>query len=148
MRFEILRSVNGSDFTAIGSVAGTASQTSYSFTDNAIPGANNKLYYRIRAIEHSGITTLTAVRFVDFGSLLPLITIYPNPVANNRFSLVVNTAGTKTVTVYGSNGTLFRQLTFTDAVTDISTNGWSTGWYLLNIKTADGTSVTYKLIVP
>jgi hypothetical protein len=77
--------IHSSDFTAIGSVAGTASQTSYSFTDNAIPGAS-KLYYRIRAIEHSGITTLTAVRFVDFGSLLPLITIYPNPVANNRFT--------------------------------------------------------------
>jgi hypothetical protein len=77
--------IHSSDFTAIGSVAGTASQTSYSFTDNAIPGAS-KLYYRIRAIEHSGITTLTEVRFVDFGSLLPVITIYPNPVANNRFT--------------------------------------------------------------
>jgi hypothetical protein len=119
----------------------------YSFTDDAITGVS-KLYYRIRAIEHSGNATLTTIRSVDFGSLLPLVTMYPNPVANNRFSLVVNKAGTKTVTVFGSNGTLFRQLTFSDGVTDISTIGWPSGWYLLNIKTVDGTSATYKLIVP
>ena len=146
-KFEILRSANGSDFTAIGSVSGAPGQTTYSFTDNAVTG-NNKLYYRIRAIEHSGMVTLTTIRFVDFADLLPLITIYPNPVANNRFSMVVNKAGVKMVTIFGSNGRLFRQLTFNDQVTDISTAGWPTGWYLINIKTVDGTAVTYKLIVP
>ncbi|HEX6427214.1 MAG TPA: lamin tail domain-containing protein [Niastella sp.] len=145
--FEILRSENGSDFAVIGRVSATASQTTYAFTDNAIT-SSNKLYYRVRAIEHSGFTTLTAIRFVDFNSQLPLVTIYPNPVANNRFSMVVNEAGVKTVTIFGSNGTLFRRLTFNDQVTDISTAGWPTGWYLVNIKTVDGASVTYKLIVP
>jgi hypothetical protein len=146
-RFEILRSVNGSDFTAIGSVPASAAQTMYSFTDNAITGSG-KLYYRIRAVEHSGLTTLTTIRYVDLGSLQPLITIYPNPVANNRFSVVINKTGAKTITVFGSNGTLFRQLTLNDQVTDISTTGWPAGWYLIKIKTADGTSATHKLIVP
>jgi hypothetical protein len=62
--------------------------------------------------------------------------------------MVVNQAGVKTVTIFGSNGTLFQRMTFNDQVTDISTAGWPTGWYLVNIKTVDGTSVTYKLIVP
>jgi hypothetical protein len=146
-KFEILRSENGSDFTVIGWVAASPAQTTYSFTDNGITG-NNKFYYRIRAIEHGGIATLTAIRFVDFNSLLPFVTIYPNPVVNNRFSMVVNKAGIKTVTVFGSNGIMFRKFTFNDQVTDMSTAGWPTGWYLINIKTVDGAAVTYKLIVP
>jgi hypothetical protein len=146
-KFEILRSENGSDFSVIGWVSATASQTMYSFTDNAVTGTN-KLYYRIRAIEHSGFETLTVIRFVDFNSLLPLVSIYPNPVANNRFSMVVNSTGLKTVTILASNGALFRRLTSSDLVTDISTAGWPAGWYLVNIKTVDGSAVTYKLIVP
>jgi hypothetical protein len=77
-----------------------------------------------------------------------LITIYPNPVANNRFSVVVNRTGAKTITVFGSNGAVFRQINLNDQVTDISTTGWPAGWYLINIKTADGVTATYKLIVP
>lgn len=146
-RFEVLRSENGSDFSSIGFVFAAASQTTYSFTDNAITGGG-KLYYRIRAIEHSGVSSLTTIRYVDFESLLPLISIYPNPVANNRFSLVVNKAGAKTISVFGSNGALFRQMIVTDQVTDIVTAGWPTGWYLINIKMADGNAATYKLIVP
>lgn len=146
-RFEVLRSENGADYTSIGFVSAAASQTSYSFTDNAITGGG-KLYYRIRAIEQSGATTLTTIRSVDFESLQPLISIYPNPVANNRFSVVVNKAGAKTISVFSSNGTLFRQMILNDQVTDIVTAGWPTGWYLINIKMADGTSAAYKLIVP
>ncbi|OQP51926.1 lamin tail domain-containing protein [Niastella populi] len=146
-RFEILRSANGSDFSSIGSVSAATAQTMYAFTDNTITGSG-KLYYRIRAIEHGGATTLTTVRYVDFGSLLPLITIYPNPVAGNRFSVVVNSAGAKTIKVFGSNGNLFRQFNLNEQVTDISTSGWPAGWYLVNIKTAAGAAATYKLIVP
>jgi hypothetical protein len=60
----------------------------------------------------------------------------------------VNKAGIKTISIFGSNGTLFRQMTLNDQVTDIVTAGWPTGWYLINIKMADGTAATYKLIVP
>jgi hypothetical protein len=128
-------------------VSAAPAQTTYSFTDNTV-GSTNKLYYRIRAIEHSGVATLTAIRFVDFANGLPLITIYPNPVVNNRFSMVVNKAGTKTIAVFGSNGMLFRKITFNGPVTDISTEGWPSGWYLVYIGTADGAGATYKLIVP
>jgi hypothetical protein len=146
-RYEILRSENGADFSSIGFVSAAASQTAYSFTDNAVAGGG-KLYYRIRAIEQTGAITLSTIRYVDFESLLPLISIYPNPVANSRFSVVVNKAGAKTITIFSSNGALFRQITLNDQVTDIVTAGWPTGWYLINIKMADGTSAVYKLIVP
>lgn len=145
--FEILRSVNGTDFTMIGFAPASASQTMYSFTDNTVAN-NGKVYYRIRAVEHGGATTLTTIRFVDFDALLPLITLYPNPVVNNRFTVMVNKPGAKTVTVWGSNGGMFRQSIFSEQVTDISTAGWAKGWYLINIKTADGTTATYKVIVP
>jgi hypothetical protein len=146
-RFEILRSVNGADFTAIGSVSAATVQTMYSYTDNALT-ASGKVYYRIRSIEHGRASTVTPIRYVDFDSQLPLITLYPNPVVNNRFSIVADNPGTKTVAVYSSNGTLFRQLMFNGQVTDISTLGWPKGWYLINIKTVDGATATYRVIIP
>jgi len=45
--------------------------------------------------------------------------------------------GAKTVTVIGSNGTVFRQLVLNGQVTD-----------LINIRTVDGAAATYKVIVP
>ncbi|OQP55836.1 hypothetical protein A4H97_19755 [Niastella yeongjuensis] len=146
-RFEILRSTNGTDFTSIGFVPAAMVQTTYSYTDNNVT-TSGKAYYSIRSIEHGGITAVTPIRYVDFDSQLPLITLYPNPVVNNRFSILADKPGTKTVTVYSSNGTLFRQLIINGQVTDISTIGWPKGWYLINIKTVDGASVSYKVIVP
>ena len=145
-QFEILRSLNGTDFTSIGFVPAAAVQTTYSYTDYAV-AATGKVYYRIRSIKHGGVGKVTPIRYIDFDSQLPIITLYPNPVVNNRFSIVADQPGNKTVAVYSSNGTLFRQLIVNSQVTDISTIGWPKGWYLINIKTVDGATATYKVIV-
>jgi hypothetical protein len=146
-KFEIVRSVNGTDFTSIGFVLASADQTFYSYTDNSVT-ASGKVYYRLRSIEHGNVSTVTPIRFVDFDSQLPMITLYPNPVVNNRFSIMADKPGTKTVTVIGSSGNVFRQMIFNGQVTDISTIGWPKGWYLINIRTVDGAAATYKVIVP
>jgi hypothetical protein len=145
-RFEILRSVNGTDFTSIGFVPAAMVQTTYAYTDNAVT-TSGKVYYRIRSVEHNGSGVATPIRYVDLDSQLPVITLYPNPVVNNRFSIVADKPGTKTVAVYSSNGTLFRQMNFNGQVTEIATIGWPKGWYLINIKTVDGSTATYKVIV-
>jgi len=145
--FEIVRSVNGTDFTSIGFVPASANQTLYAYTDNSV-AASGKVYYRLRSIEHGSVSSVTPIRFVDFDSQLPVITLYPNPVVNNRFSIMADKPGTKTVNVFSSNGTVFRQLIVTAQVTDISTTGWPKGWYLINIRTVDGAATTYKVIVP
>ncbi len=145
-KFEILRSLNGKDFTSIGFVPAFTVQTTYSYTDNAVT-ASGKVYYRVRSIEHGGVSMVTPIRYIDFDSQLPMITLYPNPVVNNRFSIVADKPGTKTVAVYSSNGTLFCQFVFNGQVTDVSTIGWPKGWYLINIKTVDGATATYKVIV-
>lgn len=146
-KFEILRSLNGSDFTSIGFVPASANQMLYSYTDNAVT-TSGKVYYRLRSIEHGSVSSVTPIRFVDFDSQVPLITLYPNPVVNNRFSIMADKPGTKTATVIGSNGTVFRQLILNGQVSDISTIGWPKGWYLINIRTVDGAAATYKVIVP
>lgn len=146
-KFEILRSLNGADFTSIGFVPASANQMLYSYSDNIVT-ASGKVYYRLRSIEHGSVSSVTPIRFVDFDSQLPVITLYPNPVVNNRFSIMADKPGTKTVTVIGSNGTVFRQLLLNGQVTDVSTIGWPKGWYLINIRTVDGAAATYKVIVP
>lgn len=145
--FDIMRSANGTDFTTVGTVPAYSMQTLYSFTDNNTAG-NSKWYYRIKTIENSSQVSLTAIRIVDFGSSLPLVMMYPNPVVgNNNFTLVINKTGVKNVQVYSSNGVLFKRYVFADQVKDLSTTGWSKGYYIVRIKTEDGTVTTEKLVV-
>jgi hypothetical protein len=145
-RFEVLRSDNGSDFSVIGTVAAYAVQTLYTFTDDAITG-RNKWYYRIRAVEESGQANYTAVRSVDLSGNQAYVQLYPNPVSNDRVSLVVNKAGVKTVQVYAASGVLMQQYSFSEQAKDIPTRGWAKGYYVLVIRTDDGAVVTQKLVV-
>lgn len=146
-QFEVMRSVNGRDYSVIGVVPALLMQTGYAFTDNNITG-NNKLYYRIRAVEHGEQTCLTAIRFVDFvNNNHSMVMIYPNPVRNARFLMVINKPGVKTINVFGGNGTLFKHFTFIEQAKDITTESWPKGFYLLSIKTDDGSVVTEKIMV-
>ncbi|MBX9851226.1 MAG: T9SS type A sorting domain-containing protein [Cytophagaceae bacterium] len=80
--FEIQRSTDGKNFTAIGTVAakGTSLQTSnYQYTDKS-PG-KGPLYYRIQQTDVNGESTLSdvATAFVED----PFISITPNPSEDN-----------------------------------------------------------------
>lgn len=65
--FVVERSANGTDFTAIGSVAAAGNSTelrSYSFTD-ALPLAG-KNYYRLKSVDIDAAFTYSAARLLDF----------------------------------------------------------------------------------
>jgi hypothetical protein len=145
--FDIMRSDNGADYVRIQTVPGAARQSTYSFTDVTAPAT--RLYYRIRATDVTGRSIQTAIRFVTAkGSSESLVKLYPNPVSNNgSFSVVVNKAGSKTVRIYNSAGILFKQVTFTEAATDISTGNWPKGYYLLRIAVDNNKVVAEKIVV-
>lgn len=61
-RFEVMRSNNGTNYSGIGIVSAEVSKKTYQFTDNnLLPGTN---YYRIKAIEADGNTSLSATNAV------------------------------------------------------------------------------------
>ncbi|MBS1565198.1 MAG: T9SS type A sorting domain-containing protein [Bacteroidetes bacterium] len=143
--FDVQRSVNGLDFTTIGTVAASSPLVSYSFTDNQPPAAA-KIYYRISARELTGSASLSTIRVVS-STAIAETKLYPNPVSNGTVSLEVTTAGVKQVTVYNSRGQLQTQLSFSESVKDISTAQWPAGYYLVQVSVAGTPVKTLVLVV-
>jgi len=143
--FEILRSNNAIDFIPVATVTAAQGLSAYTFTDKNIPG--NKLYYRIKAKEITGNEYLSDTRLINMLNTNNLVTIYPNPVKNDHFSITTYAAGIKTVNIYASNGSLFTAFRFTDVKKEISTAAWPAGTYLVKITDSEGTITTQKLLV-
>jgi len=80
--FDIERSVDGSNFAAIGFVkAGTATSGKYSFTDGS-KFLGGDMYYRLKQIDLDGKADYSAVIKVNIENKFKW-EVYPNPVAKN-----------------------------------------------------------------
>jgi hypothetical protein len=126
--FTIERSADGRTFTPIGEVAATPSRSRYNYTD--LFTATGKIYYRIGETDVTGRKTYSAIRVVNSGSA-GLVSIYPNPVTNGRFTLSTNVEGLKYAAIFDANGRKVSDVSFTSPVTDLSTSGLPAGQYYL-----------------
>lgn len=77
-KFEIVRSVDGINFSSIGTLAGAGGRLSYSFMDLAMVSGNN--YYRLKMYDIDGtvsfsniIVVMNGVRGVMIGSMIPTL---------------------------------------------------------------------------
>ena len=81
--FEIERSVNGTDFTRIGTVnttTATAADVVYNFTDPNLPALHKTIiYYRIKAVDKDGNVVYTTVKNLRMVSVNLNATLFPNP---------------------------------------------------------------------
>jgi hypothetical protein len=86
-RFEILRSLDGRNFGAIGSTLLIPNQSNYTYTDyNLLPGTN---YYRIRMIGADGRSKFSAiVAIINKETGLLVSSIIPSLVCNNAVMMV------------------------------------------------------------
>lgn len=92
--FEVQKSINKpSGFTALGFVNSQGSgavDRLYNYRDDNISN-NTRYYYRLKQVDHDGRTSYSPVRSVVFkNSRLANIVVYPNPVANNELTLLMN----------------------------------------------------------
>lgn len=103
--FEVLRSVNGQEFTAIGRVPGHnhANAEQYRFTDvNPLPGIN---YYRLRQVDVDGASSESAVIAVNAGLRETDISISQTADRQNvAIVLYAAKAGKGTVRIYDVSG--------------------------------------------
>lgn len=92
--FEVERSANGTQFTAIGRIAGCANcaeKMDYQFTDKQpLPGAS---YYRLKQTDIDGNYTYSKVVRVIFTDHAGKLTLYPT-VTNSEFTLTYNNKAT------------------------------------------------------
>lgn len=148
--YEVERSADGKQFSAIKTVASTGRQ-SYSTTDNNIFGT--VLYYRIKAVSQNGALDYTSILAVKFKSESFDVQISPNPAAQGfiNMSLREVPAGYYTVRIFNSSGRLV-QATPLEVAGGVSVQtvllppGTSKGLYYLQMK-AEGFLVNKSVII-
>jgi len=100
--YKVERSVNGVSFTELATV--NAGASSYSYIDAKLT-SGSVAYYRIKIIDNAGTVSYSKVAtLTTHHSPLATISVYPNPVVNNTFSLSFVDAGKYTVSLIDKLG--------------------------------------------
>jgi hypothetical protein len=142
--FIVERSLNGTDFTAIGSVEAlnSANGGTYEFTDQNAVKAN--AYYRLRQVDINGSYKYSVIRYVTFASIGELLLV-PNPAQDVvQITLSAGTGDIANATVQLVN-TLGQDLYSHNISTDqlrqglsIDLTGLARGAYILKVITTEG----------
>ncbi|MDF2457145.1 MAG: hypothetical protein K0R51_3138 [Cytophagaceae bacterium] len=140
--FIVERSLDGTNFTAIGEVKARNSSSGavYEFTDSNAPNAN--AYYRLRQVDFNGDYTYSVIRYVAYASISEL-TLVPNP-AQDVLKIILS-AGTSDVT--NASVHLFNTLGQELYTQSVSSNQLSQGWNIDLTGFANGTYVVKVITV-
>jgi len=139
--YTLERSANGVDYSTLAVIAAANAPHTYVHTDgNPVQGDN---YYRLSQTGINGVPHTYDIRIV---SLMPELTIAPNPVVDNlNLKLSGEERGLITVSLYTSNGAMIRQwmLQKNGALAEASypLSDLPAGAYLLQVKSARGRQV-------
>ncbi|MFN6945028.1 MAG: glycoside hydrolase family 9 protein [Cytophagaceae bacterium] len=152
-RFEVLRSVDGSNFDIVGTVSGvgnSSSLVSYGYVDQ-VPVNDDRYYYKLRQIDGDGGFSYSTVVEVN-RDLINFIRIYPNPVADNvHFGINSSVEGPATIEIISVTGSVVRKenVQLKQGVNDfnVHTTGLSTGIYSVRVMTSDGKFAVNKSFV-
>ncbi|MCO5286038.1 MAG: T9SS type A sorting domain-containing protein [Chitinophagaceae bacterium] len=110
--YVVLRSADGNNFSAIGTVpAQTSLKGAYSFTDDKpLSGWN---YYRIKNVDLDGKAQLSDIVKVYSGIKAGLVSVYPNPVSGSKLNVNMNglQPGKYAFNLYSQAGQVVSQLT-------------------------------------
>lgn len=110
--FEVERSQDGKNFTAIGRVSGmgtTQQAQQYRFKD--VKPLTGTLYYRLKQVDLDGTSDLSPMKAVTgITAAAPKLAVYPNPVITN-LHIALNTLpqGTYTITLRSISNGLVKQ---------------------------------------
>jgi endonuclease I len=147
-KYEIERSNNGISFEKVAVVNSNGSST-YTYTDNSLPKIQ-RVYYRVRAIELSGKTTVTNIVSVDGNTNSTSIKIYPNP-AVEFITVELSNVGANEVnliTIMDATGkvVLQRSLAATTSILRIPVQQFANGVYTLKVANAS-TTINSKFVI-
>ena len=149
--FVIERSTNGTDFEKIGWMDGkgnSSQQVNYSYIDNYVQ-PDVVYYYRLRQTDTDNREKLSAIRSARIKGSGIIVTMSPNPASDQLKVFVSGMSGTVNINLVNAEGQLIRswnQLNATSAPAKLDITGISSGMYLLQVFTAQSTTVE-KLII-
>ncbi|HNO99068.1 MAG TPA: T9SS type A sorting domain-containing protein [Ferruginibacter sp.] len=154
--FDIERSIDGINFTKVGTVAGngtTSLTKNYAFNDPLINVSAKVLYYRLRIVDLDGKSTFSQVLAlrIDGSVVVNNMTVYPNPFTSHiKLQLYSAKEENSTVRFFSMTGqeVLKRNITLLPGdniviVKDLETI--ALGMYVMEFRTASG-AVTQRII--
>lgn len=144
--FVVQRSLNGREFTAIGTVAGRGSTTTpqaYTFTDRELPTRQALLYYRLRQVDTDGTATFSPVRTVnpktEPGKVALHIMAPDQPGLALRYQFTGPMLGSEQVEMYSIMGQrLGKSRLAADGTGSIPVEGLAAGTYVLHLVSESG----------
>lgn len=111
--FNVERSLNGTDFTAIAFVSAANTNNAvhnYQFVDEV---KGKRIYYRLQQVDNDGKATYSNVVVINNNSSIQLVQVVPNPV-KNTFDLIAGasvTAATKVqIDIHTTTGVLVKSI--------------------------------------
>jgi hypothetical protein len=141
--FEVQASLNNKDFYTVATLSSSSNDLYYQFNTDFID--NKIVYYRVRSVENGGklgLSNIASIRGSDEG-----FDIVPTLITKGSTSIKSLSSGLKTVTVYTSNGELYKSFTFTGSTYTVYTTGWSNGMYIMNVTEGNGKTHVKKVTV-
>lgn len=152
--FQVERSYDGKNFTAISTVSSVTGKTNYQYEDKQVNNQSPAVYYRIVAVELSGAQKISETKVIRFSSKQGVsIQTAPNPFTS-QFSIHYQSAerGTLTVRIYGMSGQLqtiknvtvskgFNSITVTEAAS------LAKGFYMVQITGDNNNLIASEKIV-
>jgi hypothetical protein len=110
VKFDIQRSVNGTDFATVETVMADASKNIYSINDYADIVKNNSVYYRVKETDQQGREYYSSIVTLLLKQNRKNVSIFPNP-ARNTITLAGYSAINDAVMInlYDASGKLVRK---------------------------------------
>jgi hypothetical protein len=149
--FVIEKSSNGIGWQSIGSIAAAGSVSvpkNYQFTDTKGADIN---YYRLKIIDINGSASYSSVLAVKLNDAATNISVFPNPAVNSVNIGVGRIPATHgfTLNIFNPNGqrVTSQQVAAGTNVLSLDISHFASGNYTIDIKFADGTSETRKLMI-
>jgi len=143
-RYEIQLSTNGSDYTAVGNIAGGSAQTGtlseYHYQYDLNSSDVGAIYFRVKRIEADGHVTYSAVKLINVESSGSFgIQTYPNPVVNTvKVQFASNQSGRFLLELINISGQVIQHSEITlsgNSSVDFNLNGHpAKGLYVLRAK--------------
>ena len=144
-RFAVERSADGINFSAIGTLTAfnTGNKHNYNFTD--LQPADGLNYYRLKILDKDASFGYSAIRRIDFKHAGDDITVYPNPVVDNKI-FIASSGNASSAILYDAAGRMIRSFRLRGRNNILDVSGITRGTYQLKVFT-EGSVSTTKIII-
>jgi len=139
--FEIQRSEDGNDFTAIATISAAGNSDrllNYQYDDRSL-SASPVYYYRLKMVDLDGSAKYSSIVFIKNAVTLTT-TVYPNPAIDHITINISDKSLLNTSAVLSDlNGKVIQRISLTQTSTQVNVSSYTRGMYLLKFN--DGTSI-------